>query len=281
MANSWASFSPGLKFLVDKLSKGGPTIEVLPPWQMELGKNLGGWANQFLPKYNPGEAYGGQMTAGMTPFETSGLDQLGSFLTNPGTGELFGQAQGQISDTLGGKYLDPNTNPWIKSMINLSNMNLNDSIDASRRGAGARGSYFSRSAIQDEGKIRSSAQTNLDAIIGNALNTERGRQFSAAPLAQSFDQYENQTVPLTKIGASQSYGSLQRTIDQADLERQYSDFQRQRNEQGAVPGIAQGIYNGGQAPAPATLQQPNQFSQTLQSLMGIMAKLGPMLMAAG
>lgn len=277
MANGWLGAVPGLKFLADKLGKGGPQVEVVPKWQRDLGEQLGGWAKQFLAQYKPGEAYGGRLTTSATPQEQTGLGLLDNFLSAPGTGDLFSAAENQTRDTLAGKYTDAATNPFVQSLIKLSNQNLGDSINQARRSAGARGSYFTKSAIADENLLRERANTGLNAQVGSILNQERQNQVNAVPVAQALDEYKNITLPTTKIGSSQKYGSLQRLIDASNIEAQYQDYQRQRSELASVPGVAQGVYNGGKAPDPAYLQQPNQFSQMLQSIIKLVSAGAPLL----
>lgn len=222
--------------------KSGSTSQNLPDWQQQLGGQLGEWAGSNLANYTPGEAYGGQFSAPMSSFEQTGLGILGNYLNSPATGQTFQAGNQQLMDTLGGKYLDPNTNPLIQSLTKLSGQNLSDSITQARGQAGARGNYFSTSAMNQESQLRERSQNYLDTVIGGLLNTERGRQFSAIPYAQSYDQYANQTAPLAQVGASQTFGSLERTLEQSNLDKMYQDYVRQRGEQSQVPGIATSLY---------------------------------------
>ena len=265
-------------FFGKKNEPGGtvtPTNEI-PGYQDSLQNQYSTWISQYLNNFQPGAAYSGDLTAQKTPFESMGLDQLNSFLTGPGTGELFQQGQNQIMDTLGGKYMNPQTNPWIQSMMTLSNRNLNSAIDQTRARRGARGTYYTKDAIREESDLTGSTLDQLNAIIGQMQNQERGRQFAAAPLAQEFDKYQNMDVPLQKIGASQTFGSLDRTIQQADLERKYSDFLRQREEQ-QLPMKAAGSLYGTSSDfnmdsSPFTL--PNQQSNnTIGNIMDLISKM--------
>jgi len=254
---------------------GGETISEPPivKKQKDVGMQLGELLLSGLSKYSPGASYGGQLSADMSPFEKFGLGTLGKYLEAPATGELYGAGKQQIMDTLGGKFANPQESPYIKSMINLSKMNLADQIDVSRRGAGARGSYFTDSAIREEGRLGESTQNFLNTLIGQFIESERGRQFQAAPIAQEMDRYGMATAPLTQVGASQSFGALSRTLEQSDLERKYQDFLRQRGELSAMPGQAQAFSQGATGPASVTTPLTysgtpvDAFAQTMQAVL--------------
>lgn len=246
--------------------------QMIPDYQKMTQQQVASWVQKYINNYEPGKAYTGDLSAPATGMETEGLASLQKYLSGTGTGDLFDAAKQQTQDTIGGRYMDPSTNPYIQSMIKLSNLNLNDSITQARRGAGARGTYYTRNAITGENLLRERSNTSLDALIGSVLQSERERQFNAIPIAQTLDQYQNQTVPLANVGASQSYGSLSRSLQQADLERQYNEFKRKQTELSGVPSIGIG--------ASATPQQyglqnfnapPGQSS--LDSILGIVGKL--------
>lgn len=260
-----------------KKKSGGDTIsadQMIPSWQADSGKALSAWAQRFLPDYTPGAAYGGQFTAGMSPEEQKGLGTLDGFLNGPGTGDLFAAAKGQTLDTLGGKYLDPNQNPWIKSMTALSSQNLGDQINAARASEGARGNFFSSGSQNNERLLRERTLNNLNATVGQALQTERQNQVNAVPVAQALDQYANNTVPLSQVNASQTYGALSRTLSQADLESQYNDYLRQRNELSGVPSAAQGVYGTQQPYGLKSVTSPVTETNTpLANILGLVSKL--------
>lgn len=262
--------------LFGKKKSGGDTVPaetLLPGFQTDSGKMLFDYIQKYLGQYQPGKEYGGDFVAGMSDSESTGMNRLNQFLGAPELGELFNTTKQGILDTVGGKYADPNTSPFIKSMINLSNMNLNDSINASRRGAGARGSYFSESAIRDENSLRERANVGLDTVVGNFVNQERDRQLKASPIAAALDQYENFDAPLAKIGASQQYGALPRMLAQAQLEAEYSDFNRKQDELSGVVGTAQNLFGTNTPQRPAYTNPIVQENNTLGNILGMISKL--------
>lgn len=261
--------------LFGKKKTGGDTVAaqtLLPGYQQESGRLLGDYISKYLGQYEPGKAYDGKFTAGMTDFENTGLTQLAQFLSAPAVGGLYNATEQNLLDTMGGKYANPAESPFINAMVNLSRYNLQDSIDASRRSAGARGNYFSKAAIQDENKLRERSNAGLDAVIGDFVNQERGRQLSAAPLAMALEKYRNQEVPLSKINASQTYGSLPRVIEQSDLESKYQDFQRKQNELSALPGQAQSLFSTNTPYVPSYTNPVIQKNTTLGNILDIISK---------
>lgn len=216
---------------------------LIPDFQLETGKNLSALINRYLQQYQPGQEYTGDFVAGLSDAEKTGQSQLADLLASPDTGELYDASKRNVLDTLGGRYADPSQSPFIRSMINLSKMNLQDEIDTSRRSAGARGTYFSKSAIQDEGRLRERTQNNLNSLVGQYIDNERNRQTNAVQQALNLEKYGTLDVPLSKIDAASTYGSLPRVVQQAQLEAQYQDFVRQQNEFGGVSGAAQGLYS--------------------------------------
>lgn len=256
-----------------KKPSGSETVApetLLPKFQVQTGEELAGFVSKYLSQYQPGKDFGGDFTAPMTGTETTGINRLNQFLSAPDFGELFDATKQNVLDTVGGKYADPNTSPFIRSMINLSKMNLQDSIDTSRRGAGSRGSYFTEGAIKDENRLREKSGATLDTIIGDFINQERGRQLQASPLAMALEQYQNVDVPLKKVEASQTYGALPRLIQQAQLESEYSDFKRQQEELGKVPGTAGTLFSRSTPYIPGyttpNTEQPNAMANILQMI---------------
>ena len=250
-----------------------PATANLPGFQVQAGQALSDYVKKYLSGYTPGKGYEGQRVAGMSDFEGLGLNRLNEFLGAPELGDLFGANKQMLMDTLGGKFADPSQSPFIKAMIGLSNRNLQDSIDASRRSAGSRGAYFTDSALREEGRLREGANLGLDATVGDFINQERGRQLQASPLAQVLEKYSQLEVPLAKVSASQDLGALPRLLEQAGLESQYQEFLRKQGELGGVVGVAQNLY-GTNTPTTPAYQNPDIVkNNTLGNILGVISKL--------
>jgi hypothetical protein len=253
---------------------------MMEKWQLALGKQLGGLGKDWLSKLSssgfiPGQEYGGQYTAPMGSQEMSTMDMLTKFLGGSPTGDLFNQAKGQIGDTLSGKYMDPNTNPYIKAMSKLAGTNLEDQINASKAARGGRESYFHTQGIAEEGKLRGNTMDNLNALIGQVLESERSRQYGAAPIAAEMDRYQNVTAPLQQISAGQQYGALPRMLAQNDLEGKYNEWKRARGEATIPLNLAQNLF-GTQVPY-GIKEFETQGQSPFSQIAGIAMKLLPLL----
>lgn len=262
--------------LFGKKKKGGDTQPAqvnLPEFQTQSGQQLANYIKQYLSQYQPGKEFGGDFVAPTSEAENTGLARLNQFLAAPELGELFEGTKQNVLDTVGGKFVNPAESPFIQSMINLSKMNLQDAIDASRASAGSRGTYFTKSAMEGENRLRERTQNFLDTQIGSFINQERDRQLKASPLALALEQYSKMDVPLRKIGASQTYGSLPRLIEQAGLESEYQDFLRTQTELAGVPGAAQSLF-GTQTPnIPSYTTPVVQSNNTLGNIIEMISKL--------
>ena len=248
--------------------KGGGSVNLedyYPSWMKTTANTLAPWVQKYLPQFQPGQAYGGKLTTEATPFETTGLGILSKYLNSADTGELFGAGRQQALDTLRGDYANPMTSPVIKSWKDLASLNLGDEMNKLRASRGSRNQYFSSETGAQEGDLVRRNQADLNALIGNFINQERGRQVGMVPQAAQMDEYEQALAPLKKIGASQTLGSLQRTIEQANLERQYQDFIRQRNAT-AMPLDAARMLMGGQWGTGGTMNAPTMTSNPLASI---------------
>lgn len=220
---------------------GGETVETMPDYQRKLIEQLSDWASTNLTKFNPGEAYSGKYTASASPFEKTGMDILSKYLSGPGTGGLFGQAEKQVSDTLFGKYADPNTSPFIQAMSKLSSKNYKELIDKARARAGSRGAYYTTKSMEEESKIGGNVMDQLNALIEQFSQNERQNMLNSVSTAANLDKYKNIDIPGSKLSAAFGYGALPRTLEQADLEAQYNDYKRQRTEMALPLRTAMGV----------------------------------------
>jgi len=217
-----------------------------PQEQTDVGKQLGGWLQQYLGKYEPGKDYNQPFTAPMTSQETAGMGWLDQYLGSPATGELYGAGKKEIMDTLGGQTYDPSKGLFYKGMRDTALLNEQDVIDRQRRGAGVRGSLFQDTSLRDETRARTETGNYLNQLLGSLTEKERERRLGATDKALEYEKY-GAAAPLAKTAAAQTFGALPRLIQQADYEAQYKDFLRKQKELGAVPGQAQSYY-GTQGP---------------------------------
>jgi hypothetical protein len=239
--------------------------QMMPEWQKNLGSQLGSWVSNNLGNYTPGQAY----TGSMPNLQMSGLENLGTDLATKfaqgNMGELFGAGKQQILDTLGGKYANANTSPYIQSLSNLSKINLQDALDQTRASRGALGNYYSTQTVKGEGDVANKSQAQLNSLIGQWMQNERQNQLGAASTAANMGQWET----MAPMQAAFQYGGLQRTIDQADYENRYRDFERQRSELSQLPGMALQTYQSNPMYGFMGMNAPqSNASGDLMSLLG-------------
>src|SRR4051812_17296160 len=88
----------------------------LPGWMQPYAQNYLGKASSISDK--PYEAYGGQTVASMDQRTQQGIDtqaQLGASGTQAGNA-----GTGLLTDTLGGKYLNAGSNPYLTGQIDMA-----------------------------------------------------------------------------------------------------------------------------------------------------------------
>lgn len=170
------------------------------------------------------QPYANPFTAWMSPQETAGLQGIQSWAQQPGQLEDVGR--GLLAGTMQGEYLKPESNPFLRQMSEAMMGNMSDAIAAGSEGLG---DIFSKAGVSYRGpaeqKMRqgalsdfSNAMTNL---YGNTYESERNRQMSALPMAQSWAQ-----MPYQRASSLMQAGTLPRQLQQGNLDKQYAEFLR-------------------------------------------------------
>ncbi len=255
--------------------EGSVNVEdMYPSWTKEAASVMSPWVQKYVPQYVPGEAYGGQLSAQMTPFEKTGLDVLSGYMDAPNIGNAFTAGKGQIMDTLSGKYMSPETSPFLQAMNRMGQRTLADQISQSRAGAGARGTFFGSQAMNQENLLRENMANSLNALTGQFIQNERQNMLGAVPQAMGIDEYESVLAPLKKVASSQTLGNLQRVLEQSDLERKYQEFTRQRTEKALPIQAGLSLMNTGYSGSGGTMNAPQQGNSLMNLLAGM---VGPQL----
>lgn len=234
---------------------------------------LADWITKYLPSYQPGEAYSGKRTAPMSGFENAGMGLLFQYLANP-SGELLGPAAEEVKKTLTNQY-DPSTSPFYKSMRDTAMLERKDATDRLNREVGARGKYFSSERVRGQGDIEQRTGNFMQQVLAQMTEAERERKLQAVPQAKSITEAQD-AVPLRKITAATSFGSLPRQIEDTDYERLYQDFVRQRQEKQGIVSAAGSFPAGSPLSFRAYDQSP--FEKYLMPLLQGAAK-GAMMAA--
>lgn len=182
----------------DIFGGGGNTqsVQSNAPWeyaqpyvQRLLSGALGGLSNGSLRNTNP---YTGQAAA-----------QLAAGANNPNG--LVGQAQNQLSQTIGGKYLSADSNPYLQGAVQKAldqvRQNVNSQFSGDNYGSSANQQFLARSL----------ADTALPIYAQNYSN-ERQNQLSALNAAPGLQSANAQQLALAgNLADSQSpFAALQR-----------------------------------------------------------------------
>jgi len=115
------------------------------------------------------------------PYLSSGLGQAQSIYNQNQSGGLFGQAQQLAGDTLSGKYLTPDSNPYLKNYVNDA-LGQAGSAFAGQYG-GPAGQNLGNSGYQEA--LARGLGGVASGMYSNAYNAERGNQMAAIPFASS------------------------------------------------------------------------------------------------
>jgi hypothetical protein len=139
---------------------------------------------------------------------------------NSGGNGLFGAAENQVKSTLAGDYLNPQSNPYLKSSVQDA-LGLAGSAFAGQYGGGA-GNNLGNSGYQ-EGLARTLGQVATNAY-SNAYGQERQNQLSAVPMAArlpyaNVSGYEAALAPGLSFGTQSGFGNN----EQPYYTKQYGD----------------------------------------------------------
>jgi hypothetical protein len=126
----------------------------------------------------------------------TGADQTALNNFGGGPGATAG-AQRMLGDTASGKYLDPSTNPWLKSTYDQAFGNVQNSVGSAMAGAGRFGSGAMAGAL-------GSGATNLaNEIYGTNFQNERNRQLQAQQTMGQFQTADRAQQIQALINAGQ------------------------------------------------------------------------------
>lgn len=113
-----------------------------------------------------------------------------------GPSQLFKTAEQSLTDTAGGKFLTPDTNPYLadiaKRIAGIAGSNVTSTFGSGRANSGLAG-YYSGKGVAD----------SLTDLFGSVYNTERGNMMQAAGMAPTFERARFDT-PQAMISAGQN-----------------------------------------------------------------------------
>ena len=190
-----------------------------------------------------------QQLAGFTPYQLQGLQGMGGAA---GMQAPLGAAGQQMAlDTLGGKYLDPATNPYLTATYNEAARGLTDQYTTATApgldAAALRANAFGGSGAQEEGALqRYDLGQNLaslaNQIYGGNYQQERQNQMAEQGLIPGL-QAAQVTPSQTLLQAGTIEQQQQQQAFDTQLQnalRQFQYPQTQLEEWGSLLGSARG-----------------------------------------
>lgn len=238
------------------------------PWsgiQSQLLQAAGDTQNLYNQGLLKPQVYQGQTYANFSPESQQAMDLTSQRALN---GSPINKAnQGLLTDTLNGKYLDPNSNPYLKGTYDQASKSVQGTLDSQFGQGGRYGSGLNQQVL---GQGLNDLANN---IYGANYQQERTRQMGASALApQAANQDYTDLSALANVGA-QKEGMSQNAIN---------DTINRFNANAAAPGqnIQNyiGLLNGAGGNYGATTQtSPYQQNNTLGGLgsgLGLLGNVG-------
>lgn len=178
----------------------------------------------------PYPVYDANRVAGFSGDQFGGMDMMRNQAQQ--TSPLWGQSQGLLSDTIGGKFLSPDSNPYLRGMYDQAANRVSDAFArgtaAQTDSAAARAGAFGGSAWQE---MQNNNQQALGDTLGNmatnmygqAYNQERGLQNNAMQFAPQFAGAQQQ-YGFNNANALLGIGGMQQAYGQANLDADYNQY---------------------------------------------------------
>lgn len=246
-----------------KERKVTPEYAVINDDYKNVREPLINWLNQNIGKAN---TYTGKLTADKTNQESESLDYLKKY-TDAGVSDLRKSATGQIQKTLDGEY-DPTTSPYYQAVKAEATRNLADTQANIASNAAGAGRYWTGARLGQQSKSAENTANELNQIVYGLQDKERQRQMDVVSEALAAAQQEEQ-IPLQKATALQTLGSLDRNIQQSQLDALYNEWNRSTNEYPMqVAQLASGVQK---APDRA------EVSTLPSTAMGMLGTISPLI----
>jgi hypothetical protein len=204
----------------------------LPPWLQALGPQFAQLAGQVGSMPYPGQA-------GFNQDQNAAFQQYRDQASSP----LLGAASGQLQSTLNGDYLKPESNPYLKGMIDQATQRAGGAVNSAFNKGGAWGGSANQELL---GRTIGETTNNLNYTNYNA---ERGRQMTAAGLAPGVNSAQQMNTT-NLLGA----GNQQQQFAQQGLNGPMDWSMKQLSAYGAPFGFNQGNTTTQTQPGPSAFQ---------------------------
>ena len=219
-------------------------VPLEPQWQIDMRKRLAEAAEpQALSRISEsGKSYGGELTAGLSSQEKTGLSSLDEYLNSPSqaSGAVMQGAQSELEKTLSGEEYDPVGGTYYQAYRSAVMRELQEAKDRLAAETSASDKYFGGGRIKETGNLEEGATNTLSLELGRLFEQERMNRLNAVPMAQNFtNTLESQEQG--RIGAAMGYGALPREVEQQGLTNEYNEWVRALTDSGIPLSVAQGL----------------------------------------
>ena len=184
----------------------------------------------------PIQYYQGNQVAPLSPIQQQAMSfaqNRQSIFSNP----LWGVTSGLLSDTMSGKYLDPESNPYLKHYVAKAFEQTLPQYDTTATQAGRYGS-------DAWANMKARAMSDITSeIYGGAYEAERNRQLQAAGLLPQFGQLSLNEGKLMFDMLAKA-GDLQRDYEQALIDAEMKKWQFEQLEPWQRLGLLSSLVSG-------------------------------------
>lgn len=180
-------------------------------------KDIMGKAQDWYNSSSGSQYFPGSTTV---PLSADTQQALGSIRSRATLGSpLMGAAEQQAQDTIQGKYLSPDSNPFLKDTFNQASGAVNSAVNGQFSAAGRYGSGAHAGVLADKNN-----QLATD-IYGGNYNNERTRQATMSALAPTLASQD-----YTDANALLQSGNIQQQQSANDLQDQINRFSFDQNQ---------------------------------------------------
>lgn len=238
----------------------------------ELTKQLKSWLSNQLSSLS---GYSGQLTADETAQEKQSTSLLQKYLDSTDS-SLTTAAKKEYSDTLSSDKYDPATSGYYQAVKAEANKNLAETQKNIASQAAGGGSYWSGARLASQSDAAEDTANSLNETIYSLANQERQNKLTAASAAADLGQEETET-DLKKAAAAQTYGSLERTLQQSSLDKLYSDYLNTQSYGTSLANIIASLAGAGSTSTSAKTYDSSDDDETGQYI-ALAASLATLLL---
>ena len=241
----------------------------------------------FLQPYAPEYAQRVQDVANL-PYNEYGYNRIAPFSEDTLAGmdmarnaanysqPLFDQAQGELSKTMSGAYLSPDSNPYLQGTYDAAAGRMADAYKmgtaAQTNAAAGFGGAFGGSAQSElQGQQNRAFGDSLGqlglGLYGQNFQAERGRQLGAAQFAPTFAG-ARQAFDFGNANALNSIGQQQQALGQNYLNADYAQFQDANNYPRQQLDVYASMFNPNLGRTASASQSVNPMLGTLGGTAG-------------